>query len=219
MTAPEPMSGRPTATNRLHRVGCAVEERLLDDACAHEAAASGRHLLSDIAKFCVALAAFHVLIDEPSHEMGHWVTAMALGFQWDFLHHAFVAGSGTIVSPTAVALIDMAGGLFSGAILSVLALIVPPAYRNGIVPLAAAEFAYAPFDPSVLGDAIGLAVFFIASGAIAFVYVHHYLAARDVPAVVEDSVWEATRHVRFLECLERFGASLDSPVRGPSVVG
>ncbi len=206
-------------SNRLHRVGCAVEERLLDEACAHEAAASGRHLLSDIAKVCVAMAAVHVLIDEPTHEMGHSLAALALGFQWDFLLHVFVAAPGTIVSPTTIALIDVAGGLFSGAILSVLALIVPPPYRNGIVPLAAAEFAYAPFDPSVLGDAIGLAVFFMASGAIAFVSVHHYLAARDEPAVVEDPVWEATRRVRFLECLERFGAFLDGSVPDPSVVG
>ncbi len=205
----ETLSARTAASNRIHRLGCAVEARVLDDACEHDFAASGRHLFSDIAKFCLAMAVVHVLIDDPSHEMGHWFAALALGVQWDSLRHAFVAAEGTIVSPTAIALIDVAGGLFSGAILSVLAFIVPRPYRNGIVPLAAAEFAYAPFDPSVLGDAIGLAVFFVATGGIAFVYARHYLAARDEPAVVEDPVAELARRARFLECLRRFGASLD----------
>ncbi len=134
-----------------------------------------KEFLGNVLKVSAVAGFVHAFLEAPLHEYGHYWAASWLGTP------LYIDGPRTIwattrtVPPLAQAIISLSGGLCAGAVLVVLFLLMKAPYRNGILPLIAAEFAYAPLDGTMLGDVLGLAALLIVWGLVFGVEVVRFL--------------------------------------------
>lgn len=115
-----------------------------------------KEFLGNVLSMAAVAWFFHSFVEVPLHEYGHYWAASMLGVP------AFVEGERTFwgmneaVSPPASALISLAGGLCAAALLVVLFFLMRRPYRFSLLPLIAANLAYAPFDSQTFGSEVGL---------------------------------------------------------------
>ncbi len=161
-----------------------------------------RRLFTDIAKIVTALTFVHMFVETPLHELGHLLAASAYGLP------ARVEAGDTIVttnSATVPPLVYLSGGLLAGCSLLLLSFAIKNPYRRGILPLVAAEFAYAPFDSTTLGYAVGLASLFVVLAGIMPMYVLRFMRAK----VPQPDPQRSIRSARFVRCLAEYNRWLD----------
>lgn len=114
----------------------------------------GKTLLADIAKMCVAFW-LACVIREPLHEYGHYWAASALGIDTYIDGDRVILVTAEPIPEQASTLLFLAGGIISGSVLLFLFFLLRKPYAYGLLPLVAAELAYAPFDGTPLGYLIG----------------------------------------------------------------
>lgn len=126
-----------------------------------------KELFGNVLRMSAVAWFVHTFVETPLHEFGHYWAASLLGV------HAVIDGEitvgaavGQVLPPVSRTLFFLAGGLCAGSLLLVLSLLMKKPYRYGLFPLVAAEFAYAPFDATTLGYALGLAALLVVWGLI-----------------------------------------------------
>lgn len=164
-------------------------------------------------KMCFALWIAFLFVGRPAHELGHYLAASALGVDGTVSGSAFVASTGA-VPEDAWAIITASGGLTAALALFLVSLVVRPPYRAGILPLIAAELAYAPFDGTAIGLALGSIAVIAVLGGMASLYALDFLhprpsRERTAPPWRSDDRTLADRARRFRKCLSGFSAFLD----------
>ncbi len=153
----------------------------------------------------VVMAGVHEFLERGLHELGHLVGGIILGLSPRFVGGEIIVPPAALLSPAVRYAFYLSGGLFAGAVLLLGARILKGPYRYGLLPLAAAELSYAPFDSTTIGDGLGLAAFAISVGAIAGSLFVRYAGSRRPP---RDAL-RPLRMRRFSRCLSEYLAWLD----------
>ncbi len=175
--------------------------------------ARGGDLLRDFFKMLAVLWAGYTFVDRPLHEFGHFFAATMLGVQSRVQGGSLIIAAGQDVAPWAIGLISLSGGLIAGVGLVLLFAVIGKPHRNGILPILAAELAYAPFDGTILGNVLGLFAFAFVLSVIVAVHMSVILRAEGRT----DSGESPERSARFWDCLAEYRNWLDGrgPVQGP----
>lgn len=118
-----------------------------------------KELLGNVVKMSGTAWFLHGLVETPLHEYGHYWAATLLGYPVVLDGERALWASARAVPPLAHGIIFAAGGLTAGLVLLALFFLTRPPYRTGLLPLIAAEFAYAPLDATGAGNALGLLAF------------------------------------------------------------
>lgn len=134
-----------------------------------------RQFLGNVLKVSAVTGFVHAFVETPLHEFGHYWAAALLGVPVYIDGPRVVWASAGPPLPPVHTLILLSGGLWAGSLLWVLALLLKAPYRNGLLPLIAAEFAYAPGDGTAMGAWVGFAAFGIVFGLIAAVEFARFL--------------------------------------------
>ncbi len=125
-----------------------------------------KEFLGNVLKMSAVAWFVHTFVETPLHEYGHYWAASLLGTPIYIDGERTIWSSTQVVPPLVHALIFFAGGLCAGSVLIALLLVMKTPYRNGLLPLIAAEFAYAPLDGTMIGDLAGLAALLIVWGLV-----------------------------------------------------
>lgn len=134
-----------------------------------------KELLGNLAKTSAVAWFFHTFVETPLHEYGHYWAASLLGAPMVIDGDRTFWAASQVVAPLPRTLIFLSGGLVAGTILLVLFALMKAPYRNGLLPLIAAQFAYAPLDATNLGDWLGLVALMVVWGWLAGVYLTRFL--------------------------------------------
>ncbi len=113
-------------------------------------------LLTEVLKMSVASCLAWVIY-LPLHEYGHYWAASALGIDTYIDGDRVIPVTAGPIPEAASTLFRLAGGIVAGSVLLSLFFLLKKPYAYGVLPLAAGEFAYSPFDGTPFGYAIGLA--------------------------------------------------------------
>lgn len=174
-----------------------------------------REFLVRLFKMAFALWIAFLFVGRPVHELGHYMAASALGVAGSVRGSAFVLSADGAVPAGAWAIIAVSGGLSAALALSLASFIVRPPYRTGILPLIAAELAYAPFDGTTIGLVTGSVAMTVVLGGVASLFALDFLRPRQSRDSTSRPPWRsddpmlADRTRRFRECLSEFHAFLD----------
>lgn len=115
-----------------------------------------REFLGNVLKMSAVAGFLHLFVEVPLHEYGHYWAGSLLGVPMVVDGERTWWATSEMVPPTARAVILLAGGVCAGSLLLALFFLVRRPYRFGILPLVAANFAYAPLDGTALGYDVGL---------------------------------------------------------------
>lgn len=139
--------------------------------------------LGTVLKMSAVAGFIHTFVETPLHEYGHYWAASWLGAPMyiDGERSFWIAGQA--VSAMTQGIVSLAGGLVAGILLLALFFLVKAPYRDGLVPLIAAQFAYAPLDGTLLGDALGLAALGVVWAFLFVAYVARFLGWGGMPSV------------------------------------
>lgn len=170
-------------------------------------------LLRDFFIMLAVLWAGCTFVDRPLHEFGHFFAATLLGVQSHVQGNALIIMAGQDVAPWAMDLISVSGGLIAGVGLFLLFAVIGKPYRNGILPILAAELAYAPFDGTILGQGLGVIAFASVFSAIVAVHLSAILRAEGRT----DPSESRERAARYRDCLTEYRNWLDGrvPIHSP----
>ncbi len=132
-------------------------------------------LWGNVARLSAVAVLAHVFIEVPVHEYGHYWVASLLGIPVYMNGDQVVWATTQVLAPFTRTLIFLSGGLCAAALLLVLFAVMRKPYRDGVLPLAVANLAYAPLDATNLGRELGLVAFGVAWAAIILVYIVRFL--------------------------------------------
>lgn len=134
-----------------------------------------KEFLGNVLKMSGVAAFAHLFVEVPLHEYGHYWTASWLGAPMYLDGSRVIWATDQVVPPATHGLILLAGGLCAGVLLLILYAIMKAPYRHGLLPLVAANLAYAPLDATQSGDALGLVALVGVWAAIFTTYVARFL--------------------------------------------
>ena len=115
-----------------------------------------KDLLDNVLAMSAVAGFFHTFAEVPLHEYGHYWAASLLGVPMYIDGERAIWASSQIVPPGTRDLIYLSGGLCAGSLLLGVFSLVRKPYRYGLLPLVAANFAYAPLEGTTVGFDVGL---------------------------------------------------------------
>lgn len=115
-----------------------------------------KELVGNVLAMSAVAGFFHTFLEVPLHEYGHYWAASLLGVPMYIDGERAIWASGQMVPPGTRDLIYLSGGLCAGSLLLVVFFLMRKPYRYGLLPLVAANFAYAPLDGTAVGFDVGL---------------------------------------------------------------
>lgn len=131
--------------------------------------------LGHVLSFSAVAGFLQFFVEVPLHEFGHYWAASFVGVPMYIDGERTIFATGEVVPAETRAIIFLAGGLFAGCMFLVLFLLVRVPYRDGFLPLIAAEFAYMPLDGTMEGSEFGLIALVVVWGLIFTVYLARFL--------------------------------------------
>ncbi len=115
-----------------------------------------KEFLGNVLKMSAVAWFLHTFVEVPLHEFGHYWAASLLGVPMYVDGEQTLWATNQAIPSLTHGLILLSGGLSASLILAVLFFLTKKPYRNGILPLIAANLAYAPFDSAPIGFDLGL---------------------------------------------------------------
>ncbi len=115
-----------------------------------------KEFLGNVLKMSAVAWFMHTFVEVPLHEYGHYWAASLLRVPMYIDGERLIWATSQAVSPIAHTLIFASGGLTAGVLLLILFFLMRRPYSYGLIPLVAANWAYAPFDGMTLGFDLGL---------------------------------------------------------------
>lgn len=115
-----------------------------------------KELLGNVVKISAVAGFVHFFVEVSLHEYGHYWVASLLGAPMVIDGERSLWAAGQVVPPATQALVMASGGLIAGLLLLGLYVFLRKPYRYGLLPLVAANFAYAPLDATMAGRELGL---------------------------------------------------------------
>ena len=137
-----------------------------------------RELLDNVLKMSAVAGFLHLFVEVPLHEYGHYWAASLLGVPMVVDGERTLWATSQAIPPMAREIILAAGGVCAGSLLLALFFLVRRPYAFGILPLVAANFAYAPLDGTTLGFDAGLIALVVVWLAIFGVFLARFLGWR-----------------------------------------